>query len=178
MFKLLDDEEAFKQFVGDFYRRSPSELGTLINCTFEVDDARLALAYQTYMLAIDTFGVLLASENPDHHKRAGALLHALYKTKPIINLSFDPELNDVDTISTPLGVTYSEAENELSFAAFYAEYHNEMTAFFLAFGCCSMYEPEARGYSMPYLHDVCMYLKNNEELSFESLFMLFKSLMH
>ncbi len=178
VFELLDDEEAFKEYVGKFYRQSPAELGTLVNCTFEVDDARLSLAYNTYMVAIETFGVLLKSAHPDHYKRAGALLHALYKTKPIINLTFTPEIGDVDTMFTPLGVNHAEAEEEVTFAAFYEEYHNEMTAFFLSFGCCSMYEEHARGYSLSYLHDVCMYLKNNDKLSVESLFMLFKSLMH
>ncbi len=130
------------------------------------------------MLDLETFGVLLKSADPDHHKRAGALLHALYKSKPIVNLKFNPDLASVDTLITPIGVNYSDAESEFGFAEFYAEYHNEMMAFFLAFGYCSQYEQTKKEYTFKYLHDVCRYLKNNDKLSVESLFMLFKSLMH
>ena len=157
VFKLLDEEEAFKEYVGEFYRKSPGFLGDLISCRFDVDDARLSLAFSTYALDLQALCVLLKSANPDHYKRAGALLHALYKSKPITNLQFNPELDAVDTLSTPLGLQYAEAEGQLTFANFYNEYHNEMTAFFLAYGCCSLYEDSPREYSMDYLHDVCMY---------------------
>lgn len=43
--------------------------------------------------------------------------------------------------------------------------------------CCAAYEPEPRPYDFDYLHNVCRYLKANNNLSVDSLFILFKSLM-
>lgn len=68
IFTLLDDEEYFKKFICDFYEKAPDDLGTLIDCGFEVDDSRLSLAYSKYRVNLDSFAVLLQSQDPDHYK--------------------------------------------------------------------------------------------------------------
>lgn len=178
VFRDLEDESHFLEFVGGFFRQSPEEMKPLVDYTVEVDDARLSYAHAAYVQGVERFSILLQSGDPDHYKRAGALLHGLYQAKPITSAIASPELEAVDTLCTDLGVTYAQSEAQMALAQLYEEYHNELTAFALAYGCCRQYEEnEPPELTLDYLRTVCVYLKNNGNLSVESLFMLFKSLM-
>ena len=176
IFRELEDEGNFVARVGDYFRSAPSELGGIISCAIEVDDERLRYAFNEYEQDIKRFAIFLQSGDPDHHKRAGSLLHALYVSKPIVAVEFDPKLVDVDTLSTPLGITYGDAEGELSFGHFFDEYYNEFTAFSLAYAVWRQFVAEPTDIDFEYVHTVCVYLRNNGNLSVESLFILFKSL--
>ena len=165
-------------FVGEYFSSAPSELGEFLDCTPELDKSRLAYAHTEYTQNISKFALYLDSKDPDHYKRAGALLHALYLSKPITSIVFRPEMDEVDVLSTPLGVVFADINKEMTFAAFYRDYHNEFTSFALCYDICCQYEEDPRSFTQDYLKTVCTYLYNNRNLSVESLFMLFKSLMH
>ena len=179
IFRLLEEDDGyFVSHVGEHLRTAPEQLQPILSCEVTVDDAHLAFAHDQYTQGIRKFSLFLQSGDPDHFKRAGALLHALYTSKPIVAVKFDPELDDVDTISTPLGTSYGDAEGALSFGHFFNEYHNEFMGFQLAFDICRQFvENEPRSIDFEYVHTVCAYLKNNGNLSVESLFMIFKSLL-
>jgi hypothetical protein len=176
VFRALEDEAYFVQRVGEHFRSAPVQLQPILLCAVTVDDARLRYAHKEYVQDIDRFSLFLQSGDPDHYKRAGALLHALYLSEPIVTIDFDPELESVDTLITEPGISYGDAEGALSFGHFYDEYHNEFTAFSLAYDACNQYGNGLRLIDFDYVHTVCTYLKNNGNLSVESLFMIFKSL--
>ena len=178
IFRDLMDATTFETFVGDYFRSTPTELGEFVSCTLEIDASRLAYAHTEYTQNISKFALYLDSKDPDHYKRAGALLHALYLSNPITSVVFTPELDEVDALSTPLGVSYTDVDKELTFGCFYRDYHNEFTSFALCYDICRQYEENPREITQDYLRTVCTYLFNNRSLSVESLFMLFKSLMH
>jgi len=148
----------------------------MLKCSVKIDSDRLAYAHTEYLQGIKKFSMYLQSGDPDHYKRSGALLHSLYLSKPIVELIFDPAIEDVDTLITDIGVSHSEAEDSLSFGQFFEGFHNEFTAFSLAFDICRQYERDPIKINPDYVHNVCAYLKNNGNLSVESLFMMFKSL--
>lgn len=178
IFREIEESENFVHLVGEHLRTAPGQLDPILECEVQVDDERLAFAYDQYVQGIRKFALYLQSGDPDHFKRAGALLHAIYTSCPIAKVEFNPELDCVDTIATPLGVTYGEAEGALSFGHFFEEYHNEFMGFQLAFDICRQYvEGEPRAIDFEYVHTVCTYLKNNGNLSVESLFMIYKSLL-
>ena len=176
--RLEESEDYFAEFVGNHLRNAPSALSPVLNCEINVDGSRLSYAHTAYVQGVQKFALYLQSGDPDHFKRAGALLHAIYTSQPIDSVQFDPDLEDVDTISTPLGVSYGDAEGALSFGHFFREYHNEFLGFQLSFDICRQYlENDPREIDFEYVHTVCTYLKNNGNLSVESLFMIYKSLL-
>lgn len=182
-FRLLDDRATFISYVKDYFLLPRSELQQFIGCDIEIDDSRLEYASKEYQQNIARFCLYLETKtpdhakDPDHYKRAGALLHALYLSRPIVATVFAPPLDEVDTLSTPIGVTHNDVDKELSFAQFYRDFANEFTSFALAYDICRQYEVSPRAIDWDYVRTVCTYLYNNRNLSVESLFMLFKSLM-
>ena len=182
-FRLLEDQAFFAKYVTDYFQSPRDELQDFISCEIVLDDTRVAYAHTEYMQNIGKFSLYLESKgpdhakDPDHYKRAGALLHALYLSSPITGAEFSPELAEVDTLSTPLGVSFADVDKELSFAQFYRDFANEFTSFALSYDICRQYEENPRDISKDYLRTVCTYLYNNRNLSVESLFMLFKSIM-
>lgn len=175
--RQLEDEDFFVQKVGAHYR-STDDYGDLLSCEVIVEEDRLKWAHQDYLQGVREFSIRLASGDPDHYKRCGALLRALYKIKPIVSVEFDPPLAEFDTLFTPIGVTHADAQYQLSLGRFYDVYHNEMTAFSFAYNVCCMYEPEPAQISDAYIHTMCTYLSSSDNLSADSLYMIFKSLMH
>jgi hypothetical protein len=145
--------------------------------TIEIDDARLDYAHNAYVQGVQRFSVVLESGDPDHYKRAGALLNALYLSRPIVSARPTEDIESVDTICTPIGVSYHDSELGLAFAQLYSDHHNELTAFALSYDCCRLYEDSPTEIDLEYVKTACVYLQNNGNLSVESLFMLFKSLM-
>lgn len=177
-FRELEETNFFVTHVGEYLSLAPAELTPVLSCEITVDPARLAFAHNEYVQNVQRFSLYLQSGDPDHYKRAGALLHALYMSQPIVDVCFQPKLEDVDTLITEPGVNYGDAENALTFGHFYDDYHNEFAAFGLAFDTCRQYEQEPRSLaSFDYIHTVCTYMKNNGNLSVESMYMVLKSLM-
>ncbi len=174
--RCLDDEAYFVDKVGAHFRNT-EDYGDLLSCRVEVDDQRLRWAHTEYQQGVREFSIRLGSGDPDHYKRSGALLRALYRIKPIVSIAFDPELDNFDTLSTPVGVTHADAEHQLSLGRIFATFANELTSFSYAYNVCTMYEEKPLQISDKYLHTMCAYLASNDNLSADSLYMIFKSLM-
>lgn len=162
--------------VGSHFK-STEDYGDLLACTITVDDERLKWAHKEYQQGVREFSIRLASGDPDHYKRCGALLRALYRIKPITAVEFDPPLEEFDSLFTPIGVSHADAEYALSLGRTFSLYHNELTAFGYAYNICAMYEPNPVRISGKYIHTMCAYLLSNDNLSADSLYMIFKSLM-
>jgi hypothetical protein len=172
----LEDEAFFVDRVGSHFI-STEDYGDLLSCTVTVDEERLKWAHKDYQQGVQEFSIRLASGDPDHYKRTGALLRALYRIKPITAIEFDPPLEDFDTLFTPVGVTHADAEYALSLGRTFSLYHNELTAFAYAYNVCAMYEANPVQINDAYIHTVCAYLSSSDNLSADSLYMIFKSLM-
>lgn len=175
--RLLEEDEAtFVERVGAHFRNT-HDYGDLISCSVEVDDDRLVWAHTEYQQGVREFSLKLTSGDPDHYKRCGALLRALYKIQPIVEVKFDPELEELDSPFTPVGVSHADSKYALSLGSTFYHYANEMQAFSFTYNVCATYEEKPTAISDDYIHTVCAYLKGNENLSADSLYMIFKSLM-
>lgn len=175
-FDLLNDENFFGELVSDHFGRAPREISAYMTWVHELDRNRILYAHKEYLQNIEKFSLLLESSNPDHYKRSGALLHALYQSKIITNLVLE---NTEEDIETGWGrVPHSEKDDLLQFMRFYKEYHNEMISFDLAYRICCMYEDDPVFYDFDYLHNLCFFLWKNDGLSIDTCFIIFKSLMN
>ena len=84
LFVDLENQSKFVSFVGAQLSNAPTEISAVMRYSNICYPARLAYAASEYQQNINKFAVLLDSNNPDHYKRAGSLLHALYQSKPIV----------------------------------------------------------------------------------------------
>ena len=181
LFAKLDDQDFFRVMVMDHYRDAPGSAVEHFPCTNNIDPARIDLAFNQYQQSLATFKVLLDSKNPDHYKRSGAVLHALYKNQILTSLTYgDGAFGTMDELEAdqPLGYSYDNIQGMLRYARFYEKYHNQMLAFNLAYSFCHAYEDDPIGFDYSYLENTCHYLWKNEDLSVDSLSMMFRSLMH
>ncbi|WP_156394096.1 hypothetical protein [Methylobacterium sp. Leaf94] len=181
IFNRLEDEGFFQEFIRNHFENVPGQVITDFGCTNKVDAERIKYAYIEYMQSIKGYTVLLHSENPDHYKRAGALMQALYKSKIITEVEFtDSDYGDLDAVEADhvLGLSYDDAQDMTRLPRFYREYHNQLLSFDIAYLCCASYEDEPRGFDINYLHNMCFYLWRNEDLSVDSCAMIFRSLFH
>jgi hypothetical protein len=176
LFDKLTNKEDFCALVKGHFKSAPKQITALMHCEHNIDDARIEYAYEEYMQSISKFAVYLSSKNPDHYKRAGALLHALVTSKVVIDLDLESNGDDLESGFTR--VTKGDAEHNLPFVRFYETFFNQALAFDLAYQCCAAYEDSPRGYDFDYFHNVCRYLYEEGNTNVESCFMLFKSLMH
>ena len=179
IFTDLQDRETFFQIISRRFCETPNFVSEWFTCKNEVNKERLEYAYKEYLHNIDKFAVLLDSKNPDHYKRAGALLHALYQSDIILSSELvDGKYGSPDDLETGFTlVSHGDAQHILKFANFYQEYYNQIFCFDMAYQYCAAYEDNPRGYDFDYFLNVCRYLKANTNLTVDSLFMLFKSLM-
>jgi len=178
-FQKLEDAAYFKQFVTGYFAAVPAQIADILECSIEVDPELVDYAHGEYVQNIGRFALRLHSGNPDHYKRAGALLHALYQSRVIKSVSFNGNLDDIECGMGPVQIHAGDVSaEELSFARFYGEFHNEMVAFIFACQCCAAYEPEPTSYDFDFLHTMCVYMSNNANLSLETFYMIFKALMH
>ncbi|MGX1745001.1 MULTISPECIES: hypothetical protein [unclassified Brevundimonas] len=176
LFDELADRDQFCAIVKAHLAKAPQQIAALMHCEHEIDDARIEYAYEEYTQSINKFAVYLDSKNPDHYKRAGALLHALATSKVVVEIQLEATGEDLEAGFTR--VTKGDAEHMLPFVQFYETYFNQALAFDLAYQCCAAYEDEPREYDFDYFHNVCRYLYEEANTNVESCFMLFKSLMH
>ena len=176
LFDELNGEESFVEFVSKKYAEAPQEIAHVMHCEIVTDRERIKLAYGQYTQNLEKFTVLLKSSNPDHYKRSGALLHCLYQTDII--LSVDPESTADELDAGYSRVGQFDADHITEFVRFYEGYYNQFHAFDLSYRCCAAYEYVSRPYNFDYLQNMCRYLKGQSNLSLETMFMIFKSLMH
>lgn len=172
----LEDEKFFITSVGAHFRNT-EDYGNLLSCAVDVDEARLSWAHTEYVQGVNEFSIKLTSGDPDHYKRCGALLRALYKIRPIVGVQFDPEIDDLDHLFAPVGNSRADVEHVRSLGAFFHLFANEMQAFSYTYNVCATFEREPTQISDEYIHTVCAYLKGNDNLSADSFYMMFKSLM-
>ena len=178
-FQKLQEPDFFKEFVTRYFASVPDEIATILDCDVEVDTDLVAYAHGVYLQNIERFAVLLHSGNPDHYKRAGALLHALYQSRVIKGVGYVADLDEIECGMGPVQIHQGDVSaDEMTFARFFEEFHNEMVAFVFAFQCCAAYEAEPTSYDFDFLHTMCIYMSNNTNLSLETFYMIFKALMH
>jgi len=175
LFQTLNDRNEFCKLVSRHFSEAPHEIGAIMACKHTLSEARIGYAHDEYIQNLRKFEVLLHSANPDHYKRAGALLHALSGSGIVTAIDLESSSEDLETGFTRVQV--GDALHSLRFVKFYEEYFNQALAFDFAYRCCAAYEPEPRGYDQDYLHNVCRYLLAESNLSVDSCFILFKSLM-
>lgn len=183
LFKKLEDETFFTEFVTERYTKVPAEITQIVWCKQTIDTARLKFACGEYKKSIEHFALYLESANPDHYKRAGALLHALYKAgvshleimRPAAEAEcgFSQEVLDGPAVMLNLG----DNRYALSWLNFWKTYHNQALAFDVAYRCCCSYEKNPTKLTLEYSHNVCRYLKAYSDLTMDDCFMLFRSLM-
>jgi hypothetical protein len=139
-----------------------------------VDEKRLIRAYGDYVKNVADLTETIESRDPDHYKRAGALLHALNANRPITAVKVLSDIELTDLAKEPLSET---ATAEHVFGKFYETYYNEVGAFDICYSLCCLYEGSKRKPTWDYLETVCAYLNNVRDAPVDSYFMLFKSLM-
>lgn len=175
-FADLEDSTKFCEIVRAHFGTTPSDIANHVRCTTALDPARIEYAHGEYLQDISKFAVLLQSKNPDHYKRAGALLHAVYTSNVITSLDFNRD----DLMAFEAGFSrysYGDEQYTLKFVQFFDQFHNELLSFDLAYRACSSYERAPRPVDFDYLHNVCTYLKKNPTINVDTCFILFKSLM-
>lgn len=175
IFLDLNDKDFFIGAVKGRFNAAAENLMPLVEVAHEIDDARVEFAYGEYRQNIEQFSVLLQSEDPDHYKRAGALMHALSRSGVVTDICYDPDKDEIEGGLTRL--QYHDGQYTITMMEFYNEYHNEMVAFDFAYDCCASYEEVPTGYNFEYLRNVCRYLSDSGSVSLDSCFMLFRSLM-
>jgi hypothetical protein len=171
----LSDERFFVRTVTERFDRAATELVPLVQCSHELDTEGLLFAHNQYAQNISDFAVNLDSENPDHYKRSGALLHALYRSNLVSGICFEPDKDEIEGGFTR--IHYQDGVHTISMMDFYEEYHGEIIAFDLAYDACASYEIEPPNYDFDYLYNMCRYLKANNSLCLDTFFMVMKSLM-
>ena len=133
LFARLEDEEFFKEFVKKHFEKAPTLYVTDFPCTSTVSEDNIDLAYGGYIQSIKRYAYLLDSHNPDHYKRSGALLHALYKSEIITAVVFlENDRNDTlesVELNEAIGINYQESKEIVEFPTFYREYYNELHSF-------------------------------------------------
>lgn len=182
IFGELENQDRFIEYVMDDLANAPGRLIEHFPCLTSIDRERLAYAHGEYVQNIKQFSVLLDSKDPDHYKRAGALLHAVYRSKPITSVDFVPSSHgsvEEFEAGTVLGYSYGDAQEMVKFPIFYNDYHNQIAAFDLAFRCCWAYEArDVAGYDFGFLYNMSHYLWKNDDISVDTCSMLFRAYMH
>jgi hypothetical protein len=180
LFAKLENKDFFVQYVGDHFKVAPQQAVADFPCDHTLDSDRIAFAFGEYIQNVKSFSVLLDSNNPDHYKRSGAMLHALYRSKIITEIEYSENnwgtIQEID-YDPPLGLSHNFAQAMIKFPMFYNSFHNEVVSFDLSYQLCSSYEESPTDYSFNYLHNICHYLHKNQDLTVDSLSMIFRSLM-
>ena len=88
LFPQLEDEGYFREYVTAHFQKAPAAVIADFPCEHAIDANRVGIAHGDYSQTIREYSVLLHSANPDHYKRSGALLRALYQSKIIVGVDF------------------------------------------------------------------------------------------
>lgn len=174
-FEQLDTKEFFVEFVTEHFSSAWAEVTQAVGLTPVVDNDRVEFAYETYINNLNEIRVRLHSQNPDHYKRAAALLDALNRAEVIQDLEYDGVLKSSLEDNTAIGLSYDDCQFRLKFINFYETSANQIMAFDLAFRCCQAYEAGEVRYSPNYLENMAHYLLENTDQNVQSLYMIFKS---
>lgn len=174
-FEELDEEAFFVELVCGHYQNTWVEVTEQVGLTPVVDAGRAKLAFGAYAQNLREIKALLHSQNPDHYKRAAALLDVLNRTEVITGIELDDPLLQSFKDHTAHGLSNADCEYRLKFVQFYEEYCNQLMAFDLAFRCCAAYERSDKPYNPNYLENMTHYLKEHTRANVDALYMIFKS---
>ncbi|PPQ16325.1 hypothetical protein CV770_26630 [Bradyrhizobium sp. AC87j1] len=174
-FEQLDAKDFFVEFVTQHFSTAWVEVTAPVGLSPVVDQERVEFAYETYINNLNEIRVRLHSQNPDHYKRAAALLDALNRAEVIQDLEYDGVLKSALEDNTAIGLSYHDCQYRLKFIDFYEASANQVMAFDLAFRCCQAYEAAEVKYSPNYLENMVHYLCENTDQNVQSLYMIFKS---
>jgi hypothetical protein len=178
LFLTLDTQSAFQKFVTDNLPVTPAPLVGLVRCDITLNVENFGYAFGEYKQSVGKFISMLHSKNPDHRKRSGALVHAVYTTKLIASA----ELNKNDLQHWQSGLIAVPRELE-RFINFYSTFSTELTALEFGYRACSAYEADFKAPKFDRLHNACLYLRSsisvdrNTKLDVETCYMLFDLLM-
>ncbi|MGO7439613.1 hypothetical protein GR268_35995 [Rhizobium leguminosarum] len=175
-FTDLDDKETFVGIVKDHFLKGWPRAFGYSGTEISLDENLVSLAHDTYQLSINQYTIALKSQNPDHYKRAGALLHSLYKTKPIVKTVLDSNAEYYRDFNN-VGVSYADAEHWDNYCVWFETYANFAMSFDLAFRCCAVYEENPRVYNSDFLENACYYMAENTSINVGSFMMIFKAFM-
>ncbi|MCP1221362.1 hypothetical protein NKW45_05810 [Acetobacter orientalis] len=172
----LDKQEHFTQKIGQFYSDAPSLISSVITCNVTSDREQIASAYSRYQDNLSFFSRTVRSGNPDHCKRAAALLQALYAEPIISKLCFPVDLEELDGGFSPISFRHADIKHALPYIRLYNENYNEIFSFSISFKIWCLYEQTYKECTLDYVKNICAYLKQNRDSSLDDLFMIFKSL--
>ncbi|MER8435656.1 hypothetical protein NKH36_02000 [Mesorhizobium sp. M1312] len=175
-FEELDDRDFFVAFVEEYYKSGWPAANKAGGAAVALEGDLINLAYDTYQLSLQSYKVALHSKNPDHYKRAGALLHALYKTQPIVSISWGADVERLLNAEN-VGVSYDDAQHWDDFVSWWDQYSNYVMAFDLAFRCCQVYEDAARPYDKDVLDNMAYYMAENTNINVGSFVTILKAFM-
>ena len=172
----LDNKTDFKQKIGQFYSGAPKLISSVINCTVKSTEDYIEAAYDHYKKNISFFSQAVRSGNPDHCKRAAALLNALYANPIISELCFPVDLEELDGGFSPISFRHADIKHALPYIRLYNDNYNEIFSFSISFQIWCLYEQTFKECTLDYVKNICAYLKQNKDVSLDDLFMIFKSL--
>ncbi|MGX8010971.1 hypothetical protein ACVDG8_019430 [Mesorhizobium sp. ORM8.1] len=175
-FEELDDRDFFVEFVEGYYATGWPAAYKASGSSVAVSRDLINLAFDTYQLSLQSYRVALHSKNPDHYKRAGALLHALYKASPIVSVEWGDEAERLRNFDN-VGVSYDDAQHWDNFVVWWDNYSNYVMAFDLAFRCCQVYEQAARPYDKDVLDNMAYYMAENNNINPGSFVAILKAFM-
>jgi hypothetical protein len=138
-FAQLESRDFFRDLVRDHFGNGWQHVSAAGGSSVLLDDALIGLAFDGYSLNIEQYRVALKSANPDHFKRAGALLHALYTAPPIVEVRWSEETKRLCNVDA-VGVSVGDAEFWNKYTEWYEDNCNRLISFDLAFRCCQIYE--------------------------------------
>ncbi|MDX8521818.1 hypothetical protein [Mesorhizobium dulcispinae] len=175
-FEELDERGFFVAFVKEYYESGWPAANKASGASVTLDAALIDLAFDTYQVSLQQYRVALNSKNPDHYKRAGALLHALYKAAPIVSIEWGEvaeRLRNFDNV----GVSYDDAQHWDNYVVWWDNYSNYVMAFDLAFRCCQVYEEAPRPYDKDMLDNMAYYMAENTNINVGSFVTILKAFM-
>jgi hypothetical protein len=176
-FEQLDDKDFFVRLVTDHYEHAWEEVNSQVGVTPIVSRERVEYAFETYHNNIAEIRVRLASQNPDHYKRAASLLDALNRAQVVTELEFNLDVLESLEQNTAVGLSHGDCQYRLKYVNFLETSCNQAMAFDLSFRCCQAYEPEenAKHYSPNYLENMCHYLCHHDDKNVGSLYLMLYS---
>ena len=168
LFREIETFESFRRIIKQMLVDAPA---SVIRCIHDINDDNFGYAFNEYIAGVQRFAARLHSQDPDHRKRASALIRAIV----VSQLVRGSEMNTTDLQHLEAGLVANKEEVQ-RFALFYSTLHKEILPLEVAFRCCSLYERAPRMPTFARIHDACLYLRHHQNVDVEACFLLFNSI--
>lgn len=178
VFLDLDDKQKFLHHITPYYQKADSVVSSVIECKIRFNDIAIEDAYKKYLAYVSYFSASVRSGNPDQYKRAAALTKALIEAPINAEATLPTPIDELEDGFSPVSFHHADVRYALPTIQLYHQYCNYIIAFSIGFEFCGLYEDKLIRCSMDYLRNMCAYLKYNKDVSVDTLFIIFKSLMH